>query len=315
MQILQNDNNNNPKILFIGMPDMATVCLNKLISLNFNIKGLIPPDKNNPSRQGLIEIAKNRNIPIFEYTTSPNEPDFIEKIKQENFDLGVICSYNHKFSKDFLNSAKDGFINCHPSLLPDYRGANPYFHIINNGEKLSGITLHFADENFDTGEIIAQETFSLMEKETMGMLFSRTNFMVAELLAQVLIKYKLNGEIPSRPQDQGDFIKAPNIKGDFYINWNDSILKIERLIRASNPFYNALTNFRGGYIRLIAGNYKKEKHNKTPGTIVKVKKDSIQIAAEGGYYFPNVIQAGSWGIYSISEFIEKFNPHENEILK
>ncbi len=45
MQILQNDNNNNPKILFIGMPDMATVCLNKLISLNFNIKGLIPPDK------------------------------------------------------------------------------------------------------------------------------------------------------------------------------------------------------------------------------------------------------------------------------
>ena len=125
----------------------------------------------------------------------------------------------------------------------------------------------FADENFDTGEIIAQETFSLMEKETMGMLFSRTNFMVAELLAQVLIKYKLNGEIPSRPQDQGDFIKAPNIKGDFYINWNDSILKIERLIRASNPFYNALTNFRGGYIRLIAGNYKKEKHNKSKSII------------------------------------------------
>ncbi len=51
--------------------------------------------------------------------------------------------------------------------------------------------------------------------------------MVAELLAQVLIKYKLNGEIPSRPQDQGDFIKAPNIKGDFYINWNDSILKLK----------------------------------------------------------------------------------------
>ena len=41
----------------------------------------------------------------------------------------------------------------------------------------------------------------------------------------------------------------------------------------------------------------------------------LQIAAGEGYYFPDVIQAGSWGIYSISEFIEKFNPRENEILK
>ncbi len=307
-------NNNNPKILFIGMPDMATVCLNKLISLNFNIKAVVPPDKKNISRTTLIEIAKGKNIPVYEFEKTPNEPEFIEKIKSLNCDIGVICSYGYKLSKDFLNTTKDGIINCHPSLLPDYRGANPYFHIINNGEKSSGITVHFADENFDTGSIIAQETFTLSEKETMGMLFSRTNFMMAELLAKVLIKYRLTGEIQSYPQNKGNFIKAPQVQGDFYINWGDDILKIERLIRAANPFYNVLTNFRGGYIRLIAGEYKKEKHNKTYGTIVKVKKNLMQIAAKDGYYFPNVIQAGAWGIYSISEFIEKFSPNTGEIL-
>lgn len=312
---MQNNINKNPSVLFIGMPDMATVCLNKLISMNFNIKGLIPPDKNNTGRFGLIETAKNRNIQIFEYENTPNEPCFIEKIKKEHFDIGVICSFNHKLSKDFLNSTQKGFMNCHPSLLPNYRGANPYFHIINNGETKSGITLHFADENFDTGEIIAQESFMLTEKETMGMLFSRTNFMVAELLAQTLIKYKFSGEIPSYPQQNGDFIKAPHINNDFRINWGDNILKIERLIRASNPFYNVLTDFRGGLIRLVAGDYKKENHNKPFGQIVKIKKDLIQIAAQGGYYFPNVIQAGAWGIYSAGEFIEKFNPHIGEILK
>jgi len=297
------------------MPDMATVCLNKLISLNFNIKGLITPDKNNISSMGLLEIANNKEIPFFEYEKTPNEPSFIEKIKAENFDLGIICSFNKKLSKEFLSTAKNGFINCHPSLLPDYRGANPYFHIINNGEKVSGITLHFADENFDTGNIIAQETFTLTKKETMGMLFSRTNFMMAELLAQTLIRYKFKGEIPSAPQKDGEFIKAPNIRGDFYINWGEDILKTERLIRASNPFYNVLTNFRGGYIRFIAGDYKLEKHNKPFGTIVKIKEDSMQIASNGGFYFPNVIQAGAWGIYSISEFIEKFAPNVGEILK
>ena len=307
-------NGKNPSILFIGMPDMATVCLNELIGLNFNIKAVTPPG-GNLSGFTIKEIAKNRNIPVLEFEKSPNEPAFIEKVKNLNCDIGVICSFNHKLSKDFLNAAKEGFINCHPSLLPDYRGANPYFHIINNGEKLSGITLHFADENFDTGNIIAQETFSLTEKETMGMLFSRTNFMIADLLAKTLLKYKETGEIQSVAQKEGEFKKAPNVPGEIYINWADNINITERLIRAANPFYNALTNFRGGFIRIIAGDFKEERHNKTPGTIVKVKKDLIQIAAEGGYYFPNVIQAGSWGIYSISEFIEKFSPNEGEILK
>lgn len=316
---LQNTNCKNPeifpKILFIGQPDMAIVCLNKLISSKLNIGALVLPDKTNISRENIRTIAINNNIEVLEYEKTPNEPDLIEKIKASKCDIGVICSLNHKLSSIFLESTKDGFINCHPSILPKYRGGNPYFHIIKDGEKMSGITLHFADENFDTGKIIAQEIFPLMKKETMGMLFSRTNFMIADLLAKTLLKYKETGEIQSVAQKEGEFKKAPNVPGEIYINWADNINITERLIRAANPFYNALTNFRGGFIRIIAGDFKEERHNKTPGTIVKVKKDLIQIAAEGGYYFPNVIQAGSWGIYSISEFIEKFSPNEGEILK
>lgn len=305
----------NKKILFMGMPDMALVCLNKLISTGLDIGAVILPDKTNISRQNLANVAQNAGIKILEYENTPNEPGFTEKTKALNCDIGVICSFNHKLSADFLNTTKDGFINCHPSLLPKYRGANPYFHIIKNGETTTGITLHFADENFDTGKIITRESFPLMKKETMGMLFSRTNFMMAKLLSKTLIKYKITGEIDSTPQKTGDFIKAPNIKNDFYINWSDNILKTERLIRASNPFYNVLTNFRGGYIRFVAGNHKLEQHNKPFGQIVKIKKNLMQIASNGGYYFPNVIQAGSWGIYSIEEFIEKFTPNVGEILK
>lgn len=306
---------NNKKILLIGMPDMALICLNKLVEAKLYIKAVILPDKTNTARETLANTAKNNNIQVLEYDKTPNEPDFIEKIKNLNCDIGIICSLNHKLSKDFLNTTKDGFINCHPSYLPKYRGANPYFHIIKNGETISAITLHFADENFDTGRIIAQETFPLIKKETMGMLFSRTNFMIADLLSKTLIEYDKTGVIQSYAQKEGEFEKAPNIKGDIFIKWDNHIIYIERLIRASNPFYNAITNFRGGYIRLISGDYKLEKHNKVFGEIAKVNKDMIKIAANGGFYFPTVIQAGSWGIYHISEFIEKFNPKEKEILR
>lgn len=305
----------NKKILFMGMPDMALVCLNKLISTGLDIGAVILPDKTNISRQNLANVAQNAGIKILEYEDTPNEPGFTEKTKALNCDIGVICSFNHKLSADFLNTTKVGFINCHPSLLPKYRGANPYFHIIKNGETTTGITLHFADENFDTGKIITRESFPLMKKETMGMLFSRTNFMIAELLAKTLIRYNQTGEIISYHQEEGDYPTAPNIQGDFYINWNNNILEIERLIRASNPFYNALTAFRGGFIRIISGDYKQERHNKPTGQIIKVTKDEIKISAASGFYFPDVIQAGSWGIYSVKEFIEKFNPHKDEILR
>lgn len=294
---------------------MAVVCLNKLISLNMDIAAVVLPDKTNVSRESIANIAKKANINIIEYQNTPNEPEFINKVKELNCDIGVICSLNHKLCKELLESTKDGFINCHPSLLPKYRGANPYFHIINNGEKASGITLHFADESFDTGNIIIQENFPLMEKETMGMLFSRTNFMTADLLAKTLLRYQREGEIQSWPQGEGEYPTAPGLKGDLFINWNDSIIKTERLIRASNPFFNVLTNFRGGYIRIVAGDYKIEKHNKTPGEITKATKDMLKIAAKDGFYMPNVIQAGTWGIYSIKEFIEKFNPREKELLR
>ncbi len=81
-----------------------------------------------------------------------------------------------------LESVKDGFINVHPSLLPKYRGPNPYSAVILNEENETGVTLHFMDESFDTGDIVAQKKVSLSEVETMGTLFNRTNLIALEML-------------------------------------------------------------------------------------------------------------------------------------
>ncbi len=141
---LQNTNCKNtetfPKILFMGQPDMAIVCLNKLISSKLNIGALVLPDKTNVSREHIRTIAINNNIEVLEYEKTPNEPDLIEKIKASKYDIGVICSLNHKLSNIFLESTKDGFINCHPSILPKYRGANPICAALMSGDEVTGIT-------------------------------------------------------------------------------------------------------------------------------------------------------------------------------
>ena len=158
------------RILFVGMPDMALVCLNRLAENGINIVGAVPPAKTEPTYKLMVDTAKALNLNVIDYEYGLDDKDFLEKIKDLNVDLGVVASYNKKFPRQFLRLAKDGFINLHPSKLPNYRGANPYSHVIMNGEEESAITLHFMDEEFDTGDIISQFKFSIDLNETMGTL-------------------------------------------------------------------------------------------------------------------------------------------------
>ena len=103
------------------------------------------------------EIRDNENIITFD--KSMQEESFLRKVKSVQPDLAVVCSFNKKLPKELLRIPKDGVVNLHPSKLPDYRGGNPYSHVIINGEKESAITLHYMDENFDTGIVKTVEWY------------------------------------------------------------------------------------------------------------------------------------------------------------
>ena len=96
----------------------------------------------------------------------------LNKVRELQPDVAIVCSFNFLLPKELYEIPKFGTINCHPSLLPDYRGANPYFHVINNNEKQTGITFHYVDETFDTGDIITQIPVDIYENDTMGSLFT-----------------------------------------------------------------------------------------------------------------------------------------------
>ncbi len=296
------------------MPDMATLCLNSIVSEGFEVVGVIPPPNFNPTAKNFITFAKNLNLEVFEYDKNPNDKDMIERIAQKNAHIGVICSFNHKLNKDFLSTTKMGYINCHPSFLPMYRGANPYFHIIKNGEKTSGVTLHFADENFDTGEIIAQKSFLLNEKETIGTLFNRTNFMINDMLLNVLNIYNDTGKINSKPQPEGEYKKAPKVQNDIKIDLNQGVVMAERLIRAANPFYNTFLNFRGAPVRILFADYKIQEHNIEQGIITKIQGAMLEISAKDGFIYPKCLQCGSWGIFDTENFIKAFRPNIGELF-
>ncbi len=296
------------------MPDMALVCLSKLVSDGFNIVAVVPPHRTEPTFDLMCSMAKSAKLPIITYERSLDEIDFIHKIRQLNADIAVVCSYNKKFPPELLKSVKGGFVNCHPSLLPEYRGANPYSHVIINGEKETGLTLHFMDENFDTGNIILQKRIPLEKKETMGTLFNKMNYICAQVLSDFLAKYESGQEIATYSQPSGVFKKAPAIDSNNlknFINWEQDAAAIERFIRSLNPFISAMTHFRGVFVKIYSADASDKKPKEAPGTICHVK-DTLGIATTNGILHIKSLQFGSYMISDAKEFIDKFKPQVGE---
>lgn len=301
------------RVLFVGIPDMAYVCLDGLRTAGINIVGVVGPKKNHPTYFSFRNFVLQNNLNFIEYDNL-NDAFFIDKIKDLHADVAVVCSFNYRIPKVLLNAVKEGFINVHPSLLPEYRGPNPYSAVILNNETETGVTLHFMDENFDTGDIIAQKKVSLLKCETMGTLFNRLNIIGLDILLETLKKYEKD-ELNREKQPEGEFKKASLIQEELmFINYRQSAKEIESIIRALNPFVLARTMFRDTLTKILTADVIDENSNKLSpeGTIVQIEEDKFYVSTGEGLIAPTSMQFGSFFAGTSKEFIKILNPKIGE---
>lgn len=301
------------KVLFVGIPDMAYICLDGLNAAGVNIVGVLGPKKDHPTYQSFKNFVQSKNLNYIDYDNLEN-PNLIKTIKDLNADIAVVCSFNYKIPKILLESVKSGFINIHPSLLPKYRGPNPYSMPIINDEKETGVTLHFMNEEFDKGELIFQKKMWITPDETMGTLFNRSNILGLDMLLEVLKHYEQN-EIQKFEQPEGAFAKGRNLKeNEHFIDFNKSANEINCLIRALNPFILAKTIFRGTLIKVLSADISSEKtdQNTEIGTISKIENDKFYINTGDGLIAITSMQFGSFFAGTSKEFIKILAPKIGE---
>ena len=301
------------RIVFVGIPDLAYACLDGLVTSGVNIVGVVGPKKDHVMYTNFKDFVSNRGLNFIEYNNL-NDEIFIQKIKDLKADMAVVCSFNYKIPKVMLESIKDGFVNLHPSLLPSYRGANPYSNSIINDEKITGVTLHFMNETFDTGDIIAQMQLEMTPKETMGTLFNRTNFMGLELLLKVLTDYE-KGSLPRLKQPEGEYPLGNNISEEgLFINYKKTANEIERFIRSLNPFIIASSVFRNTFIKVYSAEAINASINTDypEGTIVHVEEDKFYVKTGDGILAPTVLQFGSFFVGNAKDFIRIIHPKIGE---
>lgn len=88
--------------------------------------------------------------------------------------------------KEYYSKAIIGAFNIHPSLLPKYRGLNPWKEIFRNGEQVSGVTIHQLTDRPDSGGIVQQESFSIEPDDTINTARRKADVIAARMIDSLL---------------------------------------------------------------------------------------------------------------------------------
>ncbi|MCX5701984.1 MAG: phosphoribosylglycinamide formyltransferase [Candidatus Omnitrophica bacterium] len=123
-------------------------------------------------KAGAIGRAKRAGIKVAlvkkeDFTSKDDfEVKIIQYLKEEKIDLIVLAGFMRLLSPEFVMQHKGRILNIHPSLLPSFKGTQGIKDAFNYGVMVTGVTVHFIDEELDHGPIILQEPVKIKENDT-----------------------------------------------------------------------------------------------------------------------------------------------------
>lgn len=127
----------------------------------------------NNSSAGVIQRARQLHIPVvvFDRKLFYETGRIVELLLNEGIELIVLAGFMMLVPQNLINAFPDRILNIHPALLPSYGGKGMYGSYVHEavvaaGEKQSGITIHYVNEEYDKGRFIFQATVDLNPGDT-----------------------------------------------------------------------------------------------------------------------------------------------------
>jgi len=220
------------KVLFMGKnKEKVTLALDYLLeecSSFIKVEGVAGPN------YGLLkDHAVKEGLKFYTNKDLYNNPI-------ENLDLAVSFLYPQLIKEPYISSPTLGCINFHPAPLPKYRGVANYARAILNGETEFGVSAHYVDNTFDTGDIIEVRMLPIDPRETSYSLEKKSLRLLEDLFEDTftLMNISAGKELPRVPQDSLSsnivpiYTKISDIDKLRTVDLNDTAEEINVKIRA-----------------------------------------------------------------------------------
>lgn len=276
------------KIVFMGTPDFAVPCLEKLIQANYHILEVVTqPDRPKGRKREMTPppvkaAALEHGIPVFQ-PEKLRERDAVEHLIALKPDLIVTAAYGQILPKEIIELPQYGCINVHASLLPKYRGGAPIHQSIIDGEPETGVTIMYMVEKLDAGDIITQVKVPIEEEDHVGTLHDKLAKAGSDLLLET-IPSLIEGRIVPKKQEESEVTYAWNIqREDEKIDWNRPAREIYNQIRGLNPWPVAYAELEGQVFKIWwAKEWEQTQGQGEPGTILKISPEGLDVACGKG---------------------------------
>ncbi|HTP10768.1 MAG TPA: formyltransferase family protein [Anaerolineae bacterium] len=182
----------------------------------------------------VVSIAWEHRIPVFQVNRLAAAETYTT-FEQWQADVACVACFPKRMPAALLSMPRWGFLNIHPSLLPHYRGPYPLFWMLRQGDRRFGVTIHFMDEQWDTGDIAAQAEVALPDGISGEEADSTLAQYGAELLLEVLDQLE-NGHLVRRSQPLGgSYFSAPQA-ADFEIDITWSAQRAFNFMRGTSEW-------------------------------------------------------------------------------
>ena len=221
-----------------------------------------------------------------------NMDALLARLRQAEPDILLSVAWRFIFPKEVLDIPRVAAINFHGSYLPRCRGAHPTNWAIISGEKQTGVTVHFLDEGVDTGDIIVQERFPILDEDTAFTVRERQDVLSVELMRR-LAGYLRQGVFPRSRQDNTQATTFRKRRPeDGLIQWDrmDAAQVFDFVRALTEPYPGGYTFDRGRKIVLWAVLPVMESTMLPPGTVFERNGRSC-VACRYGYI--EVLRHGS----------------------
>ncbi len=243
------------RIVFMGTPEFAVPCLQKLIDCGHEVSGVFTqPDKPQGRKMVLTPppvkvLAAENGITVYQ-PVKMRDGTALEMLKEANPELVIVVAYGKILPKEILEFPQYGCINIHASLLPKLRGAAPIQWSVINGFDKTGVTSMQMDEGLDTGDMLLKGELEIGENETAGELHDRLSVLGADILEKTIDALQ-RGTLSPEKQNHSEFTYASMLSKELSpIDWSMPARQVHNKIRGLSPWPSANAKLGGKTVKI-----------------------------------------------------------------
>jgi methionyl-tRNA formyltransferase len=306
------------RIAFAGTPEFALPTLSALAASRHRLLGVLTqPDR--PAGRGralsasaVKQLALQLGVPLAQPATLASAASRAPLAEWQP-DVLVVAAYGLILPPAVLTLPPHGCINVHASLLPRWRGAAPIVRAILAGDRESGVTIMQMEAGLDTGPILDAVAVPIGPTTTAGALHDQLAQLGAQRLLHTLDELEA-GRVQPRPQSgQGVTYAAKIQRAEARIDWNASAERIDRQVRAFNPWPVAETLWQGGQLRIwqaapLEPGDEQDRASVPPGTVLSVSDAGLLVACGTGVLALRKVQLAGRRVIGAREFAHAASP-------